>query len=202
MHERYLGKFKDGTLAYSGCTETADYREAKYQKGFFHIRVNEKGNVNPELIELTSTRSFVVFEQDFTGMQSGKITELACQLVKDADSEGAVIIPVLKGTLPVEASRAEIDIGKIRSAAEKALIVHPVVLLKETAVSDEIVRSIFESEFKDLRTKSFEYFVEIFSERYSREQAERIAHSALSLIEPLTRKQEEKVKLAIEELAK
>ena len=76
------------------------------------------------------------------------------------------------------------------------------MLLKETAVSDEIVRSIFESEFKDLRTKAFEYFVEIFSERYSREEAEKIAHSALSLIEPLTRKQEEKVKLAIEELAK
>ena len=61
-------------------------------------------------------------------------------MVKRSDPEDAVMIPVLKGTLPTEASRTEIDIGKIRSAAEKALLVHPVVLLKETAVSDEIVR--------------------------------------------------------------
>ena len=193
---------KQAILAYSGCTETADYREAKYQKGFFHVKVNEKGEVNPEFHEITSSRKFVVFEQDFTGMASGKITELATQLVKDADFEGAIIIPVLKGTLPAEASRAEIDIGKIRSAGEKALLVHPIVLLKETAVSDEIARSIFESEFKDLKTKAFEYFLQIFSERYSHEEADKIARSALSLIEPLTRKQDEKVKQTIEELAK
>jgi exonuclease SbcD len=202
VHERYLGKFKDGFLAYSGCTETADYREAKYPKGFLHVTVNEKGEVKPEFMELTSTRKFVIFEQDFSGMASAKITELATQLVKDADSEGAIIIPVLKGTLPAEASRAEIDIAKIRSAGEKALLVHPVVLLKESVVSDEIVRSIFESEFKDLKTKAFEYFLQIFSERYSREEADKIARSALSLIEPLTRKQDEKVKQTIEELAK
>jgi hypothetical protein len=64
------------------------------------------------------------------------------------------------------------------------------------------VRSIFESEFKDLKTKAFEYFLQIFSDRYSREEAERIARSALSLIEPLTRKQEDKVKQTLEELLK
>jgi DNA repair protein SbcD/Mre11 len=202
VHERYLDKFKTGFLAYSGCTETADYREAKYPKGFLHVTVNEKGEVKPEFMELTSTRKFVIFEQDFSGMASAKITELATQLVKDADSEGAIIIPVLKGTLPAEASRAEIDIAKIRSAGEKALLVHPIVLLKESVVSDEIVRSIFESEFKDLKTKAFEYFLQIFSERYSRDEADKIARSALSLIEPLTRKQDEKVKQTIEELAK
>ena len=36
------------------------------------------------------------------------------------------------------------------------------MLLKESAVSDEVVRSIFESEFKDLKTKAFEYFMQIF----------------------------------------
>ena len=135
-------------------------------------------------------------------MASAKITELATQLVKEVDFEGAIIIPVLKGTLPAEASRAEIDIGKIRSAGEKSLLVHPIVLLKESAVSDEIVRSIFESEFKDLKTKAFEYFLQIFAERYGQEEAEKIAHSAFSLIEPLTRKQDEKIKQTIEELAK
>ncbi len=202
IHEWFLGKFKDGYLAYSGCTETAGYDEAKYRKGFNYVQVDEKGNVKPEFMELSSPRRFVIVEYDYSGMTSAKITEYATQLVKDADSEGAVIIPVLKGTLPAEASRTEIDIAKIRGAAEKALLVHPIVLLKETAVSDEIVRSIFESNFKDLKTKAFEYFTQIFNERYSKEEAEKIARSALALIEPLTRKQDEKVKQTIEELTK
>jgi DNA repair exonuclease SbcCD nuclease subunit len=202
VHERYLGRFKDGILVYSGCTETVSYGEAKYTKGFYHVKVDEKGQVEPELIELCSPRRFVIIEQDFSGMSSAKITELATQLVKDAEAEGAVIIPVLKGTLPPEASRTEIDISKIRNAASKALLVHPIVLLKETAVADEIVRSIFESGFKDLKTKGFEYFVEIFSARYGKEEAERIAKAALGLIEPLSRKQDDKVKQTIEELTK
>jgi hypothetical protein len=106
----------------------------------------------------------------------------------------------LKGTLPPEASRSEIDIAHIRTAAEKALLVHPVVLLRESEVSEEIVRSIFDSEFKDLKTKAFEYFLQIFSERYSREQAERVARAAVGLIEPLTQKQEDKVRQTVEGL--
>jgi DNA repair exonuclease SbcCD nuclease subunit len=200
VHERYIGKFKTGLLAYSGCTETVSYDETKNKKGFFHVKVNEKGDVSPEFIELKSSRQFVVLEQDFSGMNSAKITELAVQMVKGVDEEGAVIIPVLKGVLPAEASRAEVDISQIRSAAEKALLVHPIVMLRESAVSDEIVRSIFESGFKDLKTKAFEYFLQIFSDRYSREEAEKIARSALSLIEPLTKKQEERVKQTLEEL--
>ena len=202
VHERYIGNFKDGVLVYSGCTETVSYNEAKYPKGFYHVKVDEKGQVQPEPIELTTPRRFVIIEQDFSGMPSGKITELANQMVRDSETEGAVIIPVLKGTLPPEASRTEIDITKIRSGAPKALLVHPIVLLKETAVSDEIIRSIFESGFKDLKTKGFEYFVEIFTARYGKDEAEKIAKAALSLIEPLTRKQDEKVKQAIEGLSK
>jgi hypothetical protein len=38
--------------------------------------------------------------------------------------------------------------------------------------------------------------------RYSREEAEKIAHVALDLIEPLTKKQEEKVKQTLEGLLK
>jgi exonuclease SbcD len=202
IHDRYVVKFKDGVLVYSGCTETVGYDEAKIPKGFFHVNVDERGNVHPELVELTSPRRFVICDQDFSGMSSAKITELAVQIVKESDDEGAVIIPVLKGTLPAEDSRTEIDIAKIRRAGQKALIVHPIVQLKETAVSDEVVRSIFESGFKDLRTKAFEYFLQIFKERYGKEDAEKIAKNALSLIEPLNRKQDEKIKQIIEELAK
>jgi DNA repair exonuclease SbcCD nuclease subunit len=202
IHKHLMSKFKSGLLVYSGCTETVSYNEAKQKKGFYHVKVNEKGGVSPEFIELSSPRKFSILEQDFSGMTSAKIVDLAVQLVMGADEKGAIIILVLKGVLLAEASRAEVDIAQIRSAAEKALFVHPIVMLRESAVSDEIVRSIFESEFKDLKTKAFEFFLQIFSDRYSREDAEKIAHSAFSLIEPLTKKQDEKVKQTIEELLK
>jgi DNA repair exonuclease SbcCD nuclease subunit len=200
VHTPYKEKFKNGLLVYSGCTETVNYDEAKNKKGFYHVKVDEKGTVSPEFIELESTRKFVVLEQDFTGITPSKITEQAVQLVRGVDEEGTIIIPMLKGVLPAEASRAEVDVAQIRSAAERALFVHPLVLLRESEVSEEIVRSIFESEFKDLKTKTLEYFLQIFSERYSRDEAEKIARLAVSLIEPLTKKQEEKVKQTIEEL--
>jgi len=202
IHKPYKEEFKKGLLVYSGSIETVNYDEVKNEKGFYYVRVDENGNVNPQFIKLESTRKFLVLEQDFTGMTPSKITELAVQLVKGADEPGVVIIPVLKGTLPVEASRAAVDIAKVRNAAEKALIVHPVVLLRESGVSEEVVRSIFESEFKDLKTKAFEYFLQIFSERYSSEEAEKIARVAVRLIEPLTKKEEDKVKQTLEELLK
>jgi DNA repair protein SbcD/Mre11 len=200
VHEGYTGKFKTGLLVYSGCTETVSYDETKTKKGFMHVTVNERGKAEPTFIELTCPRKFIILEQDFSGMNGHKITELAIQMVNGADQEGAIIIPVIRGTLPSEASRAEVDVAKIRGAAEKALLVNPMVMLRETAVSDEIVRSIFESEFKDLKTKAFEYFLQIFTERYGRAEAEKIARSAISLIEPLTKDQEAKVKQVIEEL--
>ncbi|MDH5792977.1 MAG: DNA repair exonuclease [Candidatus Bathyarchaeota archaeon] len=202
VHIPYKEKFKTGLLVYSGCTETVNYDETKIKKGFYYVKVDEKGTVSPEFIELESPRKFTVLEQDFTGVTPSKITELAVQLVKGADEDGVIIIPVLKGVLPAEASRAEVDVAQIRNAAEKALSVHPLILLRESEVSEEVVRSIFESEFKDLKTKAFEYFLQIFSERHSRDEAEKIARIAVNLIEPLTKKQEEKVKQTIEELLK
>ena len=202
VHERFLAKFKDGYLAYSGCTETVSYDEATMIKGFYHVKVDEKGQIQPEVIELTSPRRFVILEHDFTGIPSTRITEIATQMVKEADCQDAVVVPVLKGTLPAEASRTEIDLGQVRAAAQKALIVHPIVLLKEKAVSEETVKSIFEGGFKDLKTKAFEYFVQIFNERFGKEDANKIAHTAINLVESLTKRQDEKVKHNIEELAK
>lgn len=201
VHERFLSKFKDGYLAYSGCTETVSYDEAEIIKGFYHVKVDEKGQIQPEVIELSSPRRFLILKNDYTGMSPTRITEIATQIVEEADCEGAVVIPVLEGTLPIEASRTEIDLGKVRAAAQKSLIVHPIVLLKETIVSEETVRSIFEGEFKDLKTKAIEYFVQIFNERYGKEEADRIAHIAINLVELLTKRQDEKVKQTIEELA-
>ncbi len=202
VHARFQSPFKSGLLAYSGCTETVSYDENTCPKGFFHVHVNEAGEFHPQVVELHSPRRFVVIEREFSGVNAHNVTEQAIQMVRDADEEGAVVIPVLRGVLPAEASRTEIDLSHIRAAAEKALLVHPVVLLRETAVSDEVVRSIFESEFKDLKTKAFEYFFEIFSQRYSKEEAEKVAHAAIRLIEPLKHKKEEEVRQTLEELLK
>jgi hypothetical protein len=49
-----------------------------------------------------------------------------------------------------------------------------------------------------LKTKAFEYFLQIFAERYSREEAEKIARLALNILEPLTRKDEDRVKKEME----
>jgi hypothetical protein len=197
-----LENFKTGLLAYPGCTETTDYVEAKFSKGFYHVSVNEKGAVHPEFVQFQTARKFIVLDQDFNGIIPSKISEQAVQLVKGVDEEGAIIIPILKGVLPAEANRSEVDVARIRAASEKALLVHPVMLLRESEISEEMVRSIFESEIKDLRTKAFEYFLQIFSERHTPEEAEKISHIAVSLIEPLAKKQEEKVRQTIEELLK
>jgi len=162
------------------------------------VEVDESGKPKLQRIKLETPRNFIVLDRDYTGSTPAKITEMAVQLVKEADEAGAVIVPILRGTLPAEASRGEVDIAKIRDAAEKALLVHPLLRLRETEVPEEVIRSIFEGGLKDLKTKAFEYFFEIFSERYSREEAEKIARLAVNLIEPLTRKEENKVKEALE----
>jgi len=200
MHKPFQEKFKTGLLVYSGCTETTDYVEAKIKKGFYHVSVDEKGNAYPKLVEFESARKFFVLEEDFTGITPQKVTEQSVQLVRGADEDGVIIVPILRGVLPVEANRVEVDVGMIKRAAEKALLVHPVILLRENEVSEEVLRSIFESELKDLKTKAFEYFSQIFSERYNHEEADRIARMAVDLIDPLTKKQDDKVKQTIEEL--
>ncbi len=198
VHQPSINKFKNGSLAYAGCTETVNYDDAYIDKGFYHVEVNTKGESKINRIRLETLRKFVVLEQDYTGMLPAKITESAVELVKSKDEEGAIIVVVIKGTLPVEANRAEVDFTRIREAAHKALLVHPTSRLHESEVSEELIRSIFEGGLKDLKTKAFEYFMQIFAERYSRERAERIARLAVTILEPLTRKDENRVKKEME----
>lgn len=199
IHVPYKFPFKGGLLVYSGCTETVNYDDAKVEKGFYNVEVNEKGVPELHRIKLETPRRFIVLDHDYTGLTPTKITEKAVQLVKEADEDGAVIIPILKGLLPAEAGRGEVDLAKIRETAEKALIVRPLLRLRETEVPEEVIRSIFEGGLKDLKTKAFEYFLEIFSERYTREEAEKIARCAVDLLEPLVRGDENKAKEALEE---
>ncbi len=198
IHKPYKFLFKNGLLVYSGCTETVSYEDAETEKGFYHVEVNGKGVPKLHRVKLETPRRFIILNRDYTSLTPTKITETAVQLVKEADEIGAVIVPIIRGVLLAEAGRGEIDLAKIRSAAEKALLVHPVLRLRETEVSEEVIRSIFEGGLKDLKTKAFEYFFEIFSERYPRE-AEKIARLAVDLLGPLVGKQETKVKEVLEE---
>ncbi|MFQ6080865.1 MAG: exonuclease SbcCD subunit D [Candidatus Bathyarchaeia archaeon] len=198
IHAPYRVPFKNSLLVYSGCTETVSYEDAETEKGFYYVEVDEKGVPELQRVKLETPRRFLVLDHDYTGLTPAKITEKAVQLVKEADETGAVIVPVLRGILPAEASRGEVDLSKIRGSAERALLVRPLLRLRETEVPEEVIRSIFEGELKDLKTKAFEYFFEIFSERYSREEAEKTARLAVNLIEPLVRKDETKVKEALE----
>lgn len=198
VHKPSNGKFKDGLLVYSGCTETVSYEDAEIEKGFYHVEVNEKGVPKLNQIRLESPRRFVILKRDFNNVLPAKITEITVQLVKEADEEGVIIIPVLKGVLPAEANRSEVDITQIRNAAKKALLVRPLSRLQEIEVSEEIIRSIFEGESKDLKAKAFEYFLQIFNERYSRDEAEKISRLAINILEPLARKDEDKVRDELE----
>jgi len=199
VHAPWKLPFKNGLLVYSGCTETVSYEDAETEKGFYHVEVDEKGVPELHRIKLETPRRFVVLDRDYTGLTPTKITEMAVQLVKEADELGVMLVPILRGILPSEAGRGEVDLAKIRNAAEKALLVHPLLRLRETEVPEEVIRSIFEGGLKDLKTKAFEYFLEIFSERYAREEAEKIARLAVDLLGPLVEKQETKVKEVLEE---
>ena len=198
IHQSSINKFKNGLLVYSGCTETVNYDDAHIDKGFYHVEVNENGVPTINRIKLETPRRFIVLEPDYTRMMPAKIAELATQLVRENDEEGAVIVIVLKGVMPTTANRAEVDLAQIREAAKKALFVYPILRLREEEIPEEVIRSIFEGGLKDLKTKAFEYFVQIFADRYSRDQAEKIARLAVNILEPLTRKDEKKVKKEIE----
>ncbi len=198
VHQPSIAKFKGGTLVYSGCTETVSYDDARENKGFYHVEVNEEGVPKINRVSLNSPRKFVVLDPDYTGMLPHKITESAVNLVKEKDEQGAIIVLVLKGVLPAEANRAEVDLTRIREAGQKALFVSLLSRLHETEVPEEMVRAIFEGGLKDLKTKAFEYFLQIFADRYSREQADKIARLAVNMIEPLSRKDEERVKKEME----
>ncbi len=190
--------FNDGVLVYSGCTETVSYEDAKLEKGFCHVEVNDKGIPKIHRIKLETPRHFIIVDRDYGSSTPTEITDEAVQLVKEVDEVGAVILPILQGRLPHGVGREEIDLAKIRGAARKALLVRPLLRLRETDISEEVIRSIFESELKDLGTKAFEYFFEIFLERYAREEAEKISRLAINLLEPLVGREENLVKETLE----
>ena len=198
IHTPWQIPFKGGLLVYSGCTETVSYEDAQVRKGFYYVEVDGDGEPNLTHIELESPRRFVVLEEDYSGLMPSRITDLAVEAVRRADEPGVVIIPILRGVLPAESTRREIDLAKIRAAAERALLVRPVVQMRETGIPEEVIRAIFEGGLKDLKAKAFEFFLEFFSQRYPKDEAERNARLALSLIHPLTKGEDAKVREILE----
>jgi len=200
LHTPWQLPFKGSLLVYSGSTETVSYEDADIEKGFYYVEVNGKDDIEINRIRLESPRRFKVLESDFTGYSPRKITEKAAEMVKENDEPGVILIPVLRGTLPAEASRGEIDLTRIRNAAEQALLVRPLVLMKEESLPPEIIQSIFKGNIKNLKTKAFEYFYEFFSKRYGEKKAEKIARLTVELVQPLVKGDEENVRLLLEEI--
>jgi exonuclease SbcD len=198
IHNQMKFNFKGGVLGYSGSTESVYYDDAERNKGFYHIKVDEKGQASFQVIKLEKQRRFLILDDDYSGMTPTKITEKAASKVEENDEEGVIIVPVLKGVLPAEVSRSDVDIVKIRNAGSKALLIHPVNRLTETEMPEEVVQAIFEGHLKDLKTKAYEYFLNIFSEHHSKSKAERIARLSVEIMDSLTRKDDEKTRETLE----
>ncbi|MEM2913753.1 MAG: DNA repair exonuclease [Candidatus Bathyarchaeia archaeon] len=200
VHASMQVPFRGGTLVYSGPTETVSYEDAYVEKGFNYVEVDQNGDVKISRIKLDSPRKFKLVDRDFSGLTPQEISDLAAKLIIEADEEGAVIVPVLRGILPAESSRREIDLARIRDSAKRALTVHPVVLLREMDLPEETVKSIFSGEMEDLKLKSYEYFLQFFSQRYGQEEAERKARMALDIMQFLVKGDEGMVKRMLEGL--
>ncbi|MFQ6095878.1 MAG: exonuclease SbcCD subunit D [Candidatus Bathyarchaeia archaeon] len=199
IHSPVQVSFKGGVLVYSGCTETVSYEDADVEKGFYHVEVDEEGIPHIQRIKLETPRRFIVLDDDYTSLRPDRITELAVQSVRRYDEPGVVIVPILRGVLPVESSRREVDLARIRNAAEKALLVRPILQMRETAIPDEVIRSIFEGKLEDLRAKAFQFFFQFFCQRYPKDEADRYARLALDLIPSLTQDEEDKTRKILED---
>ncbi len=200
IHTPWQIPFKGGILVYSGCTETVSYEDANVRKGFYYVEVGGDGDLDIQRIRLESPRRFIILDDDYTGLMPSRITELVVESVRRFDEPGTVIIPIIRGILPTEATRRDVDVAKIRNSAEKALLVRPVIKLREQDIPEEVIRSIFSGELKDLKAKAFEYFVEYFSQRYPKREAEDYARLALDLIQPLIKGDDDRVRKLVEEL--
>ena len=191
-----LGLPGEGFLAYSGPTETTNYREAGYDKGFYLVHVSADKELQVERVKLEGVRKFLVFEEDITGLSPSEATSRLVERVKAMDERGAVLVPIITGELPPGVSASEIDLGAIRMAAKLALTVRP----RLDVVEAEMPELLMPEEREDLRSRAYRYLVEIFKAKGVSEP-EKLAEAAVDLIEPLLAKDEARVKAVLEGLA-
>ncbi len=194
-----LGLPGDGFLAYSGSTETVSYREAGEEKGFFLVRVSADKDIEVERVRIERARKFVVFEEDVTGLSPSEASRRVAERVRALDERGAVIVPIITGSLPPGVLRSDLDISLVRSAAELALTVRPVVRVEEAEIEE--LPSIIEGR-EDLRSRAYKYFIEVFRSRAPEGlKPEELARVAVDLIEPLLSGDKNRVRELLEGLA-
>ena len=194
-----LGLPGEGFLAYSGSTETVSYREAGEEKGFFLVRVSADKDIEVERVRIERARKFVVFEEDVTGLSPSEASRRVAERVRALDERGAVIVPIITGSLPPGVLRSDLDISLVRSAAELALTVRPVVRVEEAEIEE--LPSIIEGR-EDLRSRAYKYFIEVFRSRVPEGlKPEELARVAVDLIEPLLSGDKNRVRELLEGLA-
>ncbi|HDJ25853.1 MAG TPA: DNA repair exonuclease [Candidatus Bathyarchaeota archaeon] len=192
-----LGLPGEGYLAYSGSTETVNYREAEHDKGFYLVSVSADKEIEVERVRLESPRKFIVFEESITGLSPPEATELILDRVKAMDERDAILVPIITGELPPGASLSEIDLTAIRMAARLALAVRPVLKVVEA----ELPELVLPEEREDIRKRAYRHMIEIFKGKGVKEP-EKLAEVAIELIEPLLTGDEERVKALLEGLAR
>ncbi|WP_309492531.1 DNA repair exonuclease [Candidatus Hecatella orcuttiae] len=198
IHEPKRLEFKGGLLAYPGCLETTDYSEAAVEKGFYHVRVEAPDAVpRVERISVEKARRFIVEERDYSGMTPKAVFQESSNLLASLDSEGAVVVFLLKGQLPPGYRKSEVDVHGIRSSAPKAL--HTMVLnqMTEAELAEEDVFRLKEA--RELKTLAYRYLFEYFRHRYPGGVDVKMAKIALELLDPLIQGEEGKVKTLLEE---
>ncbi|RLI12555.1 hypothetical protein DRO33_02495 [Candidatus Bathyarchaeota archaeon] len=194
-----LGLPGEGFLAYSGSTETVSYREAGEEKGFFLVRVSADKDIEVERVRIERARKFVVFEEDVTGLSPSEASRRVAERVRALDERGAVIVPIITGSLPPGVLRSDLDISLVRSAAELALTVRPVVRVEEAEIEE--LPSIIEGR-ENLRSRAYKYFIEVFRSRAPEGlKPEELARVAVDLIEPLLSGDKNRVRELLEGLA-
>ncbi|HID91257.1 TPA: DNA repair exonuclease [Candidatus Bathyarchaeota archaeon] len=193
------GEHGGAILAYSGCIETASLKDVEYEKGFYHVTVDEHGRPRVDRVRLKSPRRFEVVEVDGTGKRASEITRLGCDVVRQHDGEGKVIILVLTGVLPDDVRKVEIDLAEMRGAAKKALCVRVKNDMVERRITEEVKRRIIERKPEDLMRRAYEYMVSVLRAT-EREDVERIAKIAVDLIGPLKRGEKRRVRELLERL--
>lgn len=194
------GEFGDALLVYGGCVETTSTRDMDYDKGFYHVRVDDSGRPRLDRIRLKSPRRFDMVEVDGSGKKASEITKLACEAVSHRDEEGKVIILVLSGTLPADVRKAEIDSAEIKATAKNALHVRVLNQMTERRITEEVKRRIIESKPEDLRRRAYEYIMNVLRGTEGDDDAERLARIAVDLIGPLKQGEKQRVIKLLEEL--
>jgi DNA repair exonuclease SbcCD nuclease subunit len=197
LHKSVCCNFKGGVLTYPGCLETTAYDEAGTEKGFLHVKVKSR-ETTPEVerVKNETARPFKVLEKDLSNMPPDEMTKEANRLLAESDREGEVLILILKGLLPINIKRSQINIPSIASTPRRALYVKVFNQLVEAA-KPEILLKLREA--RELKTVAYNYFLEVFSKRSGKEAGRRLAKAAVDLLGPLLSGEESKVKELLEE---